>query len=122
MKKLLIVISLLISIFSCIKKDDNVIQSAYMFPNPFTAYGSSLATFRTGFKQAVIGETISVTVYDLNYQTVWAFTSTITANPHDISWGGENQNGITVAPGIYLVKINVNGSLSGEEWFRIIIN
>ncbi|MDH4129327.1 MAG: T9SS type A sorting domain-containing protein [Spirochaetota bacterium] len=122
MKKIVIAVSLLIWLISCVKKDDNVIQYAYMFPNPFSAQGTGLATFRVGFKQAVTNEQIAITVYDLTYQVIWQNANTVTSNPFDISWGGENNSGIVITPGIYIVKISLNGSLNGEEWFRIIVN
>jgi len=112
---------LLMTFFACNKEDDNVISDFYMYPNPYTSQSSSDATFRVVLTRTLNGSPISITVSDFNGDVLWSYSTTITSNPVLMTWSGENNSGVSVAPGIYTVKVSIGGSITSERDVRIII-
>ncbi len=56
MKKILLLIFIIISIFSCVKKDNGIINKFYNYPNPFGPSDcSETTTFRAMFKSDLQG-------------------------------------------------------------------
>jgi flagellar hook assembly protein FlgD len=59
-------------------------------------------------------------VYDLAGSAVYEHTFDGLAGQQTLHWDGVNQHGARVAPGLYLLKINVRGDAGDESLQQLI--
>ncbi|MBI5267861.1 MAG: T9SS type A sorting domain-containing protein [candidate division Zixibacteria bacterium] len=78
------------------------------YPNPFNATTHIPVTLP---RRAAI----SVTIYNLLGQVVRQWNETMPAGSNDITWNGDDERGRTVATGVYLYTLSVEGGYSAKK-------
>ena len=125
MKKIFFVVLIMVlTMLSCQDEGQNVIKTFTMYPNPYSAESKNATTFRIQLRQSVLNVPIEIVITDSNHQEIWRFQGELSGGPGlpiDVEWRGENNNGITLSPGIYMARVFVGGSLKGEKWIDIMI-
>lgn len=110
----------------CTKDDDNVISDFYMYPSPYSSQSSTAATFKITLSQDITDANVTITIKDQSNIEVWNYNKSLTSTSGTITikWSGENENSISLAPGVYLVEVSVGAGtegLIGESNVEIII-
>lgn len=85
---------------------------AVIFNNPFNPSRGQTTTFRFSAKDA--DRMLRVRVYTAGGTLVWEFPEqyAVKDTSYYVSWNGKNQDGETVARGIYLVNLQESGNFT----------
>ncbi|MGQ9844166.1 MAG: FlgD immunoglobulin-like domain containing protein, partial [Spirochaetota bacterium] len=85
------------------------LNQVYAYPVPFISRTHGILTIKVSDAQSV-----KCTIYDINGDTVKLLSGTT-----DIKWNGRNDMGKVVAPGMYIIKIELERT-DGEYKKKII--
>ncbi len=88
------------------------------YPVPFNPNVATNMTIR--FDGVTVNGTIKINIYDVNGDLL--FTQNYSSSP--VTWNGRNTNGRLVAPGMYIIKVELqnNDGSTGKKLIRILIN
>ncbi len=116
----LLSLSLIFTFLSC-DKQDIIITGEKAYPTPFSPHDSEEVTMELKIKSSLNIQDlqVNVVIYNFNKKRVWTFQRIVSGTPLtevNVQWGGQNDNGATVSPGIYKAKIIVEilETTSGE--------
>ena len=94
----------------------SLVGSIQVFPNPFTPNGDGIndqVQIDYGLFQVDRAVPVSFTVYDLSGKAVYRLTGSESSGPRTIRWGGTNDAGELVVPGLYVWQIKAD-TAAGE--------
>ncbi len=91
-------------------------QEVFPFPSPFNPNLGQPMTFR--FHRSVAGSA-TVKVKDQFGQSIWETSVSASSGFTDITWNGRNDEGITVAAGVYYVILEMDGSVKSKKRFGV---
>jgi hypothetical protein len=90
-------------------------EEVFPFPSPFNPREGAI-TFRFQLNEA---KSVRLIVKDRFGQDVWRNDVTGAKGMTDIPWDGRNENGHIVAAGIYIVVLEVDGSIKSKKKFGV---
>ena len=85
-----------------------VLDQVKLLPNPFTPNGDGVNDeVQIGFSVFKINadRQVEVSIYTLNGRRVWQTTQMTGSGEESVPWNGMDQAGVTVPPGLYLVRV-----------------
>lgn len=88
------------------------------YPVPFNP---RIQVLKIGYKPAVPPDNVNmvtIEIFDINGDSVFLREYTSLNNP--VIWNGYNNSGKRVKPGLYIIKVTVENSQSGERGIKII--
>lgn len=128
-----IVIVLLSLSFTACEEKNEIIIDAFAVPNPFdptkdinvqstsgTMVVKEYTNLILAFKNTGNTTYITIEVYDALDNLVWTYSkentySGDTANESSIIWGGQNDLGTIVSPGLYVCKIKIESGYTSTK-------
>lgn len=91
-------------------------QEVFPFPSPFNPTLGRPMTFRFHTAGAA---SVTIKVLDQFGQKVWDKDISATGGFTDVAWDGRNQEGITVAAGVYYSLLEIDGSVKSKKRFGV---
>ena len=94
------------------------VHNIIAYPVPFNP---RIQVLKIGYKPSVppdTVDTVTIEVFDINGDSVFLREYSSLNNP--VIWNGYNNSGKRVKPGLYIIKVTVENSQSGERGLRII--
>lgn len=94
------------------------VHNIIAYPVPFNP---RIQVLKIGYKPSVTPDTVdtvTIEVFDINGDSVFLREYSSLNNP--VIWNGYNNSGKRVKPGLYIIKVTVENSQSGERGLRII--
>ena len=94
-------------------------------PNPFTPNGDGIndeLSVRYGLLSVTALTPVSIRVYDLAGRLVTVISDVVEGSGHydDKSWDGRDAQGKLLAPGLYLVRVEVDGDAENAEQAKVV--
>ena len=105
--------------------DGRLLAQVALVPDVFTPNGDDIndeVSVRYSLLSVSALRPVNISVYDLSGQLVRVLHDTpeINGRYEDKSWDGRDENDQLVAPGIYLVRISVEGDAKADEQLRLV--
>lgn len=91
-------------------------EEVFPFPSPFNPGLGQSAKFRFHLNTPA---SVTLKVKDPFGQAVWESSVAAGAGFTDVAWDGKNENGATVAAGIYYVILEIGGSVKSKKRFGV---
>ncbi len=91
-------------------------QEVFPFPSPFNPNQGQSMKFR--FHRNDSGNA-TVKVKDQFGQSIWERSVGSSGGFTDVSWDGRNEEGVTVAAGVYYVLLEIDGSVKSKKRFGV---
>ncbi len=116
MKFNIFIISLLL-IPAILSADINM-SGVIAYPVPFNP--NVVANLTIKIDSLIVGGSAKINIYDVNGDIVFTQNYTQVIN----TWNGRNNNGRLVAPGMYIIKVELqnNDGSTGKKLIRILVN